>query len=212
MAEDYVTVDAERSRFFGPDGSYEQYGNGVTVTNLDSDFFWQQIIDSGVIDHLLSLPPPLGLEPQAKQTVAGYVAGYNRYLRGRRRHGRRLGSDLPRQAVGPPDHPGRRLPPLLPAGRAGQRRRGHPGHRRGPASDAGRRLCPPMRRRSMLSPGHGPRAGRLASRRARREAMPSRSGGTARVIIATVCCSATRTSPGRHRALLPVPGDDPRAR
>src|SRR5207302_1230236 len=42
--------------------------------------FWQQIIDSGVIDHLLSLPPPRGLEPAAKQTVAGYVAGYNRYL------------------------------------------------------------------------------------------------------------------------------------
>ncbi len=80
MAEDYATVDAERSRFFGPDGSYEQYGNGVTVNNLDSDFFWQQIIDSHVIDHLLSLPPPLGLEPQAKETVAGYVAGYNRYL------------------------------------------------------------------------------------------------------------------------------------
>lgn len=80
MAEDYVTVDAQRSRFFGPDGSYEQRGNGVTVKNLDSDFFWQQIIDSGVIDHLLSLPPPLGLEPAAKQTVAGYVAGYNRYL------------------------------------------------------------------------------------------------------------------------------------
>jgi acyl-homoserine-lactone acylase len=80
MAEDYVTVDAERSRFFGPDGTYEQRGNGITVNNLDSDFFWQQIIDSGVIDHLLSLPPPLGLEPQAKQAVAGYVAGYNRYL------------------------------------------------------------------------------------------------------------------------------------
>jgi acyl-homoserine-lactone acylase len=81
MAEDYVTVDAQRSRYFGPTGSYEQYGNGVTVSNLDSDFFWQQIIDSGVINHLLSLPPPLGLEPQAKQAVAGYVAGYNRYLR-----------------------------------------------------------------------------------------------------------------------------------
>src|SRR5579884_4484501 len=70
MAADYATVDAERSRFFGPSGSYEQYGNGVTVNNLDSDFFWQQIIDSHVIEHLLSLPPPLGLETEAKQTIA----------------------------------------------------------------------------------------------------------------------------------------------
>ncbi len=80
MAEDYATVDAQRSRYFGPSGSYLQGGNGVTVDNLDSDFFWQQIIDSHVIDHLLSLPPPLGLETEAKQTVQGYVAGYNRYL------------------------------------------------------------------------------------------------------------------------------------
>jgi acyl-homoserine-lactone acylase len=80
MAEDYVTVDAQRSRFFGPNGTYYQGGNGVTANNLDSDFFWQEIIDSHVIDHLLSLSPPLGLEPAAKQAVAGYVAGYNRYL------------------------------------------------------------------------------------------------------------------------------------
>src|SRR5437879_3135720 len=43
MAEDYVTVDAERSRFFGPKGSYPQRGNGVSPNNLNSDFFFQQI-------------------------------------------------------------------------------------------------------------------------------------------------------------------------
>jgi hypothetical protein len=80
MAEDYVTVDAQRSRFFGPDGTYEQRGNGVTVNILDSDFFLQQIIDSHVIDHLLSLQPPLGLELEARHAISGYVAGYNRYL------------------------------------------------------------------------------------------------------------------------------------
>ncbi len=56
MAEDYVTVDAQRSRYFGPAGSYEQRGNGVTVANLDSDFFFQQIIDSGAINRLLARP------------------------------------------------------------------------------------------------------------------------------------------------------------
>jgi acyl-homoserine-lactone acylase len=81
MAEDYVTVDAQRSRYFGPTGTYEQRGNGVTVSNLDSDFFFQQIIDSGVIDRLLARPFPLGPRPQVFAMVKGYVKGYNRYLR-----------------------------------------------------------------------------------------------------------------------------------
>jgi acyl-homoserine-lactone acylase len=80
MAEDYVTVDAERSRFFGPEGSYPQRGNGVTANNLDSDLFFQQIIDSHVIDQLLAQAPPLGPEQEVRDLTRGYVAGYNRYL------------------------------------------------------------------------------------------------------------------------------------
>jgi acyl-homoserine-lactone acylase len=80
MAEDYVTVDAERSRFFGPNGSYQQRGNGVTANNLNSDLFFQQIIDSHVIDELLAQAPPLGPAQQVRDLVTGYVAGYNRYL------------------------------------------------------------------------------------------------------------------------------------
>jgi len=30
MAEDYATLDAQRSRFFGPGGSYVQRGNGIS--------------------------------------------------------------------------------------------------------------------------------------------------------------------------------------
>jgi acyl-homoserine-lactone acylase len=80
MAEDYVTVDAERSRFFGPNGSYLQRGNGFAAKNLNSDLFFQQIIDSHVIDELLAKPPPLGPEQEVRELAAGYVAGYNRYL------------------------------------------------------------------------------------------------------------------------------------
>src|SRR5437763_7067990 len=80
MADDYITVDAERSKFFGPNGSYEQRGNGVTANNLNSDFFFQQIIDSHVIDELLAKEPPLGPAQEVRELVAGYVAGYNRYL------------------------------------------------------------------------------------------------------------------------------------
>ncbi len=81
MAEDYVTVDAQRSRYFGPNGSYSQPGNGTTPNNLDSDLFWQQIIDSHVIDKLLAVRSgPSALAPQLRQGVEGYVEGYNRYL------------------------------------------------------------------------------------------------------------------------------------
>src|SRR5437764_8685034 len=74
MADDYVTVDAERSRFFGPNGSYPQRGNGVTANNLDSDFFFRQIIDSHVIDELLAKEPPLGPAQEVRELEAGYVA------------------------------------------------------------------------------------------------------------------------------------------
>src|SRR5436305_12383004 len=40
IAEDYVTVNAQRSRYFGPDGSYLQRGNSQTANNLNSDFLW----------------------------------------------------------------------------------------------------------------------------------------------------------------------------
>ena len=80
MAEDYITVDAERARFFGPDGSYQQRGNGVNPNNLDSDFFFQQIIDSHIIDELLAKEPPLGPAQEVRDLARGYVAGYNRYL------------------------------------------------------------------------------------------------------------------------------------
>jgi acyl-homoserine-lactone acylase len=80
IAEDYVTVSAERSRWFGPDGSYDMRGNGFTANNLNSDFFFKQIIDARTIENLLAKPPPNGPLPEIKQGVRGYVAGYNKYL------------------------------------------------------------------------------------------------------------------------------------
>jgi acyl-homoserine-lactone acylase len=81
IAEAYVTVNAQRSRFFGPEGSYLQRGNGQRANNLNSDFFWQQVIDSQVVDRLLEQKPPKGPKPEILRGVRGYVAGYNRYLR-----------------------------------------------------------------------------------------------------------------------------------
>src|SRR3954468_17761028 len=80
MAADYVTVLGERSKFFGPDATYVMQGNGVRVTNLDSDIFWTQIRQSHVVDQLLAKPAPLGPKTEVKQAVGGYVDGYNRWL------------------------------------------------------------------------------------------------------------------------------------
>jgi acyl-homoserine-lactone acylase len=81
IANDYVTVDAQRSRYFGPNAGYTQGGNSVAPTNLDSDFFFQQINNSGIIDRLVKKAPPMGPVAQVKQLAAGYVDGYNRYLK-----------------------------------------------------------------------------------------------------------------------------------
>jgi acyl-homoserine-lactone acylase len=75
MADDYVTVEAQRSRYFGPTGTYLQRAGAGQTSNLDSDLFYQQIIDSRVIGQLTA-----GLSPQVQQIEAGYVQGYNHYL------------------------------------------------------------------------------------------------------------------------------------
>src|SRR4051794_36327425 len=88
LAETYVTVRGERSRYsgdgvqgtFGPDGSYLQRGNGFSANNLNSDFFYQRIIDDGTVETLLAQPPPDGPVDEIRDGVRGYVAGYNKYL------------------------------------------------------------------------------------------------------------------------------------
>lgn len=80
IAETYVTVRAERSRYFGPEGSYLQRGNGFAANNLNSDFFFQRIIDNGTVEDLLDQSPPQGPMPEIRDAVRGYVAGYNKYL------------------------------------------------------------------------------------------------------------------------------------
>jgi acyl-homoserine-lactone acylase len=75
MANDYVTVEAQRSRYFGASASYLQRANGAIVTNLDSDLFYRQIIDAHTVGHLIR-----GLSPAVRRIEAGYVLGYNRYL------------------------------------------------------------------------------------------------------------------------------------
>ena len=81
IADSYVTVSGERSKYFGPDGSWVFSGNGTRNNNLNSDFFFKRIIDSKIVEKLVNSPAPDGPLPGARQGVKGYVAGYNHYLR-----------------------------------------------------------------------------------------------------------------------------------
>lgn len=81
IADVYVTVSGERSKYFGADESWEMTGNGTINNNLNSDFFFKLINAEQRIEQLVAELPPLGPLPEARELVKGYVAGYNRYLR-----------------------------------------------------------------------------------------------------------------------------------
>jgi acyl-homoserine-lactone acylase len=79
LANGYLTVGAQRSRYLGPDGTGNQALSSAS-TNLNSDLHFQRIIDSGVVERLAEQAAPRGPRPEVRQLVAGYVQGYNRYL------------------------------------------------------------------------------------------------------------------------------------
>ena len=81
LAQDFVTVEGERSRYFGPDGLAVDYAAGADPTNLESDLFWQAVKNSGLYTKQTSAPPPVGPLPEVKQFYEGFVTGYNAYLR-----------------------------------------------------------------------------------------------------------------------------------
>ena len=49
MMDDFVTIRGERSRYFGPDGTYSIRANGSVADNVSSDFFWKFIADEAAI-------------------------------------------------------------------------------------------------------------------------------------------------------------------
>ncbi len=80
FADNNVTTSARRSKFFGPDGETPQSASG-SVNNLDSDFFWQSVIDSRRIEKLLKAKGVQSPSRDAKAAIRGYAAGYNAYLK-----------------------------------------------------------------------------------------------------------------------------------
>ncbi len=77
MAAGYLTVEGQRSRYFGAGAMVPD----TPFTNLQSDLFWQSVIDHHLIGRLLAVRTgPGAIGPRLRQLIQGYVAGYNRYL------------------------------------------------------------------------------------------------------------------------------------
>ncbi|MFF4369029.1 penicillin acylase family protein [Streptomyces sp. NPDC001594] len=80
LADTYLMVNAQRSRYLGPDGRASPGEHQNTTTNLNSDIHFQRMNDNRVVERLIDLPAPNGPEPEVKEAIRGYVQGYNRYL------------------------------------------------------------------------------------------------------------------------------------
>lgn len=82
MADTFLTVNAERSKYLGPNGTYRSEANGVVPTNLESDYYYQWINESGVIEGLVdgTWPHAKPLSQPIVDLSEGWAAGYNAYL------------------------------------------------------------------------------------------------------------------------------------
>jgi acyl-homoserine-lactone acylase len=81
FANDIVTLEGERSKYFGPNALAVNYSAGTSATNLQSDLYWRYVVASGLVKRELAAKGINGLLPQVRQLYTGFVAGYNRYLR-----------------------------------------------------------------------------------------------------------------------------------
>ena len=64
FANDIVTLEGDRSRYFGPNALAINYSAGSYSTNLQSDLFWRYVRASGLVKRQLTDVPPNGLLPQ----------------------------------------------------------------------------------------------------------------------------------------------------
>ncbi len=81
LAELYLTLSGERSRYFGAEIESQYPGNSFVMKNQDLDFFFQLLKARGQVDALVNQPLPQGPSPEMRELIRGYVAGYNAYVR-----------------------------------------------------------------------------------------------------------------------------------
>ncbi|GAA3483313.1 hypothetical protein GCM10018966_078450 [Streptomyces yanii] len=80
LADGFVTLRGERSRYFGPDAAPDGSLSSAT-SNLSSDLYFRGVQDSGTVEKLLTVPAPAGQSHDVKELERGWAAGYNAWLK-----------------------------------------------------------------------------------------------------------------------------------
>ncbi|MFF3347164.1 penicillin acylase family protein [Streptomyces sp. NPDC002779] len=80
LADGFVTVRGERSRFFGPDAASDSSLSSAT-RNLSSDLYFRGVREAKTVEKLLAEPAPRGPSRQVEELMRGFAAGYNAWLR-----------------------------------------------------------------------------------------------------------------------------------
>jgi len=75
LVDELATVNGERSKYFGPDESYDSTGAGTLQNNLSSDFFYQWLNSPAAVRSTMNRQPN-----EVKDLAIGYAAGFNHYL------------------------------------------------------------------------------------------------------------------------------------
>ncbi|MFF4255091.1 penicillin acylase family protein [Streptomyces sp. NPDC001663] len=79
LADGFVTVRGERSRFFGPDAATD-FSLSSASDNLSSDLYFRGMRETGTVQKLLAEPAPRGPSGDVKDLMRGFAAGYNAWL------------------------------------------------------------------------------------------------------------------------------------
>ncbi|MFI6412344.1 penicillin acylase family protein [Streptomyces sp. NPDC050585] len=80
LADGFATVRAERSRYFGADGTTDGSLSSAR-TNLSSDLYFAGVRDARTVERLLARPAPAGPGREQKEAMRGWAAGYNAWLK-----------------------------------------------------------------------------------------------------------------------------------
>ncbi|MGW0687633.1 penicillin acylase family protein [Streptomyces sp. NPDC002754] len=80
LADGFVTMRGERSRTFGPDAAPDGSLSSATK-NLSSDLYFKGVRESHTVEKLLATPAPAGPSRNAKESMRGWAAGYNAWLK-----------------------------------------------------------------------------------------------------------------------------------
>ncbi|MFF3341961.1 penicillin acylase family protein [Streptomyces flavidovirens] len=80
LADGFVTVRGERSRHFGPDAAPDRSLSSASK-NLSSDLYFAGVRNAGTVEKLLATPAPAGPSRQIKDSMRGWAAGYNAWLK-----------------------------------------------------------------------------------------------------------------------------------